>query len=187
MKRVGLLVCVITALALCASGQMLITFADMPSVSQPSPMPQDYPTDTYLYWDNFYYVSPLLWSGSGPGFLKGPDLRVAFIGGPMCYAQPSICHGSVRMPILPGKSLETVFQPLKISLSAGWFPNKVMVIAYYHSELVGSVVWPLTIKAQEFDFPASWTNVTELKFIPITSGGKAGSVVAYAFLVNLYK
>lgn len=185
MKRIGLLVCVITAMALCASGQTLITFSDMPSVNQPSPMPQDYPTDTYLNWENFYYVSPMQWSESGPGFFRGPDVRVAFIGGPMCYTQPSVCHGSLRIPISPGKSLDFPFQPLKIWLSAGWFPNKVMVLAYNHSQYLGSVVWPLGITAQEFDFPATWTMVTELTFIPIPSGGQVGSMVAYAFLVNL--
>ena len=187
MKRVGWLVCVIAALALCASGQMLITFADMPSVSQPSPMPQDYPTGTYLNWDNFYYVSPFMWSESGPGFFRGPDLRVAFVGGPMCTAQPSVCHGTVRVPTFPGMGPDMIFQPLSISLSAGWFPNKLMVLAYNHSTLLGSVVWPLTLTAQRFDFPADWTEVTELQFIPIPSKGKIGSMVAYAFLVNLYK
>lgn len=185
MKRIVLLVCIVTAMALCASGQMLITFSDMPSVNRPLAMPDDYPTDTYLYWDNFYYVSPNLWSGAGPGFFTGPDLRVIFIGGPMCTLQPNVCHGSIKVAVTPNATAS--FQPVSISMAAGWVPNSVVVTAYNHSKLVGSRVWRLTTLAQRFDFPAEWTNITQLTFYPSPARGQMGSMVAYAFLLNLNK
>lgn len=191
MRKLGFLMCIVAAMALCASGQTLITFSDMPSVNHPSRMPDNYPGASYLNWDNFYDVDPLLWSGRGPGFLMGPDVRVAFIGGPLCNEQPSACFGSIKVALAPNSTAS--FQPLQISLAAGWFPNKVVVNAYDHSGLLGSVTWNLTTRARTFTFPAEWTNVTQLMFYPSPLDVRelprilphAGSMVVYTFLLYM--
>jgi len=183
MRKIGLLVCIVAVLALCASGQTLITFSNMPSTNHPLRMPDNYPGASFMNWDNFYFVSPQLWSGSGPGFEMGPDVRVAFVGGPLCSLQPSACFGSIKVVLAPNATAS--FQPLQISLAAGWVPNSVVVHAYNQSGLVGSVVWKLTTSAQVFTFPPEWTNVTQVMFYPSPAYRQAGSMVAYTFLVTL--
>jgi len=187
MKKVGLFVCILAAMTLSASGQMLITFNDMPSVDHPAVMPDNYPTSTYLNWENFFYVSPAMWNGSGPGFFTGPDLRVAFVGGPMCELQPSVCYGSIKLGVAPNST--ATFQPLSITLAAGWAPNNVEVLGFNKSQYLGRITWKLTLKAHQYFFPDKWTNVTQLILYPTpTQGsaiGKAGSFVAYTFYLNM--
>jgi len=191
MKRISLLFCIVIAAALCASGQeMMVTFSDMPSVNAPTPLPDNYPTGTYLNWDGIYYVSPMMWSGAGPGFFTGPDTRVAFLGGDMCKLSPAICSASVKIPVGPTATL--AFQPLNMVVAAGWASNNVVVLAYNQGTFLGSTSWKLSTTAHIFSFPANWTNVTQLTFIPspVPSGaarraGQAGSVVIYTFTLNM--
>jgi len=182
MKRIGLLLCIVIAAALCATGQTLIDFSDMPSVNVPVPVPDDYPAGSYLNWDNFYYVSPLLWSGAGPGFTTGPEIRLAFVGGPMC-STGGMCSASIKVPVTPNSTAS--FQPLSITLSSGWVANNVVVVAYDHSKFLGSVVWNLTTTAQSFDFPTYWTTVTQLRFFPSPAQGQQGSTVIYTLSLNI--
>lgn len=191
MKRIGLLLSFVVAVALCAGAQqMMITFSDMPSVVAPTPLPDNYPTGTYLTWDDIYYVSPMLWSGAGPGFLSGPDARVAFLGGDMCKQTPAICSATIKIPVGPNATMS--FQPINMVVAAGWYPNNVVVLAYNQGQFVGSMPLRLGTTAHIYNFPAHWTNVTQLTFIPSPiSGaakrpGQAGSMVIYAFTLGMH-
>jgi hypothetical protein len=182
VKKLASLLCLVVALSLCATAQTLITFSDMPSVNVPVPVPEGYPAGSYLTWNNFYYVSPLLWSGTGPGFSSGPNLRQAFMGGPLC-TQAINCTASISIPITPNSTAS--FQPVSANLSAGWAANSVLVVAYNQSNFLGSVTLALTTTSQEFNFPTNWTNVTQLRFFPTPAQGQPGSMVLYTLTVNL--
>ena len=184
LRRIGLLVCLVLATALFATAQqMMIDFSDMPTVNRPVPLPDDYPLGTGMTWDALYYVSPNLWSGAGPGFTTGPDVRVAFLGGDMCKQTPTICTASIKLPVAPNST--NSFQPISMNLSAGWANNQVVVIAYFHSQLVGQVTWNLTTDSQTFNFPSEWTQVTQLRFFPGPIQHASGSVVIYTFTLNM--
>jgi len=183
MKKIGSLLCLVFALALCATAQTVITFSDMPSVNIPVPVPDGYPTGSYMNWPNFYYVSPLLWSQAGPGFTNGPNARVAFFGGPTC-AQAVGCSASIKIPVAPNATAAT-FTPVSMNVASGWVPNSVVVVAYNQSTFVGSVSWALTTASQTFNFPQGWNNITQLNFFPGPAQGQAGSMVIYTFTVDL--
>jgi hypothetical protein len=55
MKKIGLLICLLAALAMCANAQTLIDFSDLPAVANPIALPENYPSGSYLMWSNFYY------------------------------------------------------------------------------------------------------------------------------------
>jgi hypothetical protein len=78
------------------------------------------------------------------------------------------------------------FQPISISLAAGWQKNSVAVTAYNNSKFLGSFVWQLTTKPTLFKFPVAWTNVTQLVFTPRFNpsvANSAGSMVVYSFVL----
>ncbi len=185
MKRIALLIAFIAAMALCASGQTLINFHGMPIAWTPTLMPDNYPENSNLYWDNFYYVTPGIWSGEGAGFWVDPSTEhntVAFMGGPLCPLTVP-CSASIKMN--PSHSVYGTFTPMSITISAGWMPNKVMVLAYNNSRFVGRLRWDLTTTPQTFAFPAAW-RVTQLVFTPEpihanTVNPPIGSMVVYDF------
>ena len=187
MKRIVLIISFVVVVALCASAQTYIDFHQMPMARTPSPMPDSYPPEAGLYWDNFYYVTPGLWSGQGRGFWVDPATRhnsVAFIGGPLCNPV-NPCYGSIKLQV--GPNVRATFTPVSMSLTAGWAPNSVIVTAYNQSQFVGRLVWRLTTTPHTFSFPATW-NVTQLvftpEFIPFTSVyPKPGSMVIYSFVL----
>lgn len=189
MKRTVLLVSFLAVIALCAQAQTFIQFGDMHYASVPTPMPDNYPFGTNLSWDNFLYVTPGLWSGAGPGFWVDPSTPhniVAFIGGPYCNVAAS-CGGSIKLVPSAVTPTGKGFQPISISLSAGWQQNGVIVTAYNNSKFLGRVEWKLTTKPTLFKFPAAWPNVTQLVFTPrfsiISTKPPAGSMVVYSFLL----
>ena len=149
-------------------------------------MPDNYPVEAGLYWDNFYYVTPGMWKGEGRGFLVDPMTRhnsVAFIGGTQCSLAYT-CHGSIKLQMVPNAT--ATFTPISMSLSAGWMPNNVTVIGYSHSKFVGRLTWKLTITAHTYTFPHAWNDVTQLVFIPEVNAGHAmpvGSMVIYSFVL----
>jgi len=191
MKRIVLLITIVAAFALCAGAQTLIDFHDMPYAYAPSPMPDNYPKDMGLYWDNFSYVTPGLWSAAGPGFWVDPSSKpidVAFAGGVLCNLTVP-CTAMIKMnPIMVAAPMNKTFTPVTITLSAGWQTNHVIITAYNNGTHVGTVVWKLTTTPQTFTFPAAW-RVTQLAFTPDYLGNNAtipeGSVVIYTFLVAL--
>jgi hypothetical protein len=154
-------------------------------------MPDNYPGKANLYWDNFLYVTPGAWSGAGPGFYVDPATQhnnVAFIGGPYCNLA-STCSGSIKLQTTQMAPTVKVFQPGRISLAAGWFPNTVIVTAYNYSKFVGRVEWKLTTKPTLYDFPATWSTVTQIVFTPMfiptnTTYPPAGSMVIYSILLK---
>lgn len=199
MKRSVLLIGLLAAVAVCAGAQTTIDFHEMAIAKTPSPMPDLYPEGINLTWDHFYYVTPGMWPGAGPGFVPDPSAlhnSVAFFGGPLCtLAIP--CHGAIKLNQFPGSAPITYFTPVSAILSAGWQPSKVTVTAYSTSTFIGTTVWSLTNEPTTFYFPASWKHVTQLVFTPeaIHSNAvrpaiypnavypKAGSLVMYNFVV----
>ncbi|HEY1731548.1 MAG TPA: hypothetical protein VGG15_07355 [Terriglobales bacterium] len=189
MKRTVLLVSFLVVIALSAHAQTFIQFGGMHWVSIPTQMPDNYPPGTNLSWDNFLYVTPGLWNGAGPGFWVDPATPhniVAFTGGPYCNIAAS-CGGSIKLMPSAETSTGRGFQPISMSLPAGWQQNGVIVTAYNNSKFLGSTEWQVTTKPTLFKFPVAWPNVTQLVFTPRfnTSSTKppAGSMVIYSFLL----
>ncbi len=188
MKRIVLLVGFITVLALCAQAQTYINFGGMNYVNVPTAMPDNYPSGTSLYWDNFLYVTPGLWSGDGPGFWVDPATphnTVSFVGGPYCNVAAN-CGGSIALRGEYTTTKTRGFQPISMTLSAGWEQNTVIVTVYNNSKVLGSMEWNLTTKPTLFKFPAAWTNVTQITFTPkfnLSTTKPAGSMVVYSLLL----
>jgi len=188
MRRIVLLISIVAAFALFAGAQDIIDFHDMPFAYAPSPMPDNYPQGMGLYWDNFSYVTPGLWSGAGPGFWVDPSSKptdVAFAGGVLC-ALTVPCTGMIKMDPIMAAPFNKTFTPISIVLSAGWQDNRVTVTAYNNGKYVGTIVWRLTTKPTTYTFPAAW-RVTQLAFTPEYLGNNAaipeGSVVIYKFML----
>ncbi|HUK73861.1 MAG TPA: hypothetical protein VLV47_00130 [Candidatus Bathyarchaeia archaeon] len=190
MRRIALLISIVAAFALCAGAQTVIDFHDMPFAFAPSPMPDNYPTGMGLYWDNFSYVTPGLWSGEGKGFWVDPSTRpndVAFAGGPLCNLRVP-CTAMIKMIPMVAAPANKTFTPVTITLAAGWQDNKVTVTAYNNGTYVGTLVWQLMTKPTTYTFPAAW-KVTQLAFTPEYLGDNAvapqGSVVIYKFMLMM--
>jgi hypothetical protein len=165
MKRIVLLISFIAAIGLCASAQTYIDFHQMPIARTPAPMPDNFPEGMYLAWDNFFYVTPGIWNGEGPGFWVDPTTQhniVAFVGGPLCDLAAT-CHGSIKLMVGPNV---TAFTPVQIQVTAGWLPNRVIVTAYSNGRFVGRTTWNLTTDPQTFTFPNAWSDLTQLIFTP---------------------
>ncbi|MGC2109033.1 MAG: hypothetical protein WA655_05910 [Candidatus Korobacteraceae bacterium] len=189
MKRIVLLISLVAALTLCAGAQTFIDFHEMPIAKTPQTMPDNYPSTVNLYWDNFFYVTPGLWTGEGPGFWVDPATlhnSVAFVGGPMCPLTVP-CTSSLKMDaVQPNAKIQT-FTPVSMSVSAGWAANNVIITAYNHGYFVGQMTLKLTTTPHTFSFPATW-KVTQLAFTPtfIPTNAiypKAGSMVIYSFVL----
>jgi len=186
MKRNLLVLGFVVALALNAGAQTYIDFSGMPFASVPTPMANHPAAVSNLFWDNFLYVTPGMWHGAGPGFWVDPTTQhntVLFIGGPW----QSVAQGSIVMRVQQPPNVST-FQPVSITLSSGWIPNGVVVTAYANSRLVGTLTWNLTTTPAIHQFPATWTNITQLVFTADPSVANAvhpqpGSMVIYNFLL----
>jgi len=162
MKRliaiVGLLVCVF-ALVAGASAQENLTFADLPSVSVPSPMPNGY---GQLQWENFFYVNPTGDAGAGLGYQLGPANRdVVFIGAKSCRLVGYTCYGTL--------SNAQGFQLVSMTAAAGSKPTLITVTAYNNGKFIGSSNFLLSYQLENtLTFP-DWGIVTEV-VIQVSSG-----------------
>ena len=182
MKRIVLLVSLVAALSLCVTAQTLINFNGMPKANIPNLMP----FYAGMSWENFYYVTPGLWNGEGPGFVVGPNVNdVVFTGGPMCHATAACGAKFTMSPIMSIMRVPT-FTPVSILLSAGWHDNYVTVRGYNNGKFVGELRLKATTTPKVFPFPSTW-RVTELVFTPQFFGNAAaipwGSAVIYSVAV----
>src|SRR5664279_3708312 len=102
MKKVALLVTVL-ALAMCASAQQLIDFTHLTDNNTPQAIPENY---AGMHWANLDAVDALTYADAGAGFFTGPEVMVAFGGGPLCFpnygglvndgsASKNICESSI--------------------------------------------------------------------------------------------
>ncbi len=102
MKKTLVLLACMVALALGASAQENLNFADLPLVSSPAPMPSGY---GQLNWTNILYVDPAEWSGAGPGYkdqlVEGRLVNqdVAFVGSKVCRLLQENCFGSISSAV----------------------------------------------------------------------------------------
>ena len=179
MKKSLILFACVLALALGASAQENLSFADLPLVSSPTLMPNGY---GQLNWTNIYYVDPNQWSGAGPGYKDGPvggTLRaqdVAFVGGKVCRVLQEACFGSISSAGGP-----TSFQAVSATVAGGFGPTNITVLAYNNGTYVGSGFYSLTTSMQTLNFPSSWGSITQLTFQ--TDAG--GDLVFYDLQVYL--
>jgi hypothetical protein len=174
MKRffgsIVLALCVF-ALVASASAQQEVTFASLPLVSTPAPMPNGY---AEFSWGNFFYVNPFGWSGAGPGYKLDTKLEdVAFIGGQFCRLSGNTCFGTLTNPL--------GFAVVSANVAGGYAPAAVIVNAYKNGKFIGTANYFVGMQIQTLQFPASWGAITELDF-QVT--GQTGDLVLYS--INLY-
>jgi hypothetical protein len=163
MKKTLVLLACLLALALNASAQENLSFADLPLVSSPAPMPNGY---GQLNWSNIFYVNPGQWSGAGPGYKDGPVGKdVAFVGGKVCRLLQEYCYGTISSNGGP-----TSFQAVSATVAGGFGPTNITVTAYNNGTYVGSEFYSLTTQLQTLNFPSSWGSITQLVF-QIPDGG----------------
>jgi hypothetical protein len=179
MKKTLLLVAFALALAIGATAQENLTFADLPLVSSPTLMPNGY---GQLNWDNIFYVNPAQWSGAGPGYKDGPiggTLRpqdVAFVGSKICRLSQEPCYGTIS-----SQGGSTSFQAISAVVAGGFGPTNITVTAYNNGNYVGSQFYILGTQLQTLNFPSSWGSITQLVFQ--TADG--GDLVFYDFQAYL--
>lgn len=168
MKKTLVLLACIVALALAASAQENLNFANLPLVGTPAPMPNGY---GQLNWSNISYVDPSLWSGAGPGYKDGPvGQDVAFVGGKVCRLLQEYCFGTIN-----SAGARTSFQAVSATVAGGFGPTQITVTAYNNGNYVGSAFYMLGTQMQILNFPSSWGSITQLVFQ--TSAG--GDLVIY--------
>lgn len=169
MKRTLLLLTCVVVLTFGASAQERLTFADLPLVSSPSPMPSGY---GHLDWGNFSYVDPYEWSGSGPGFKLGPiGQDIAFIDGRFCGISP-VCYGTLNLP--------RGFALVSADVAGGFGPTTVTLVAYRNGTHIGTANFFVTSQMRTLSFPPSWGVVTE---VVLQVSGGAGGLVVYSLTV----
>jgi hypothetical protein len=193
MKKVAVFATLLLALAMTASAQTMIRF-NMPATATPLAIPEAY---CGMSWSGLDYVTPLLWNytngttETGAGFLAGPDVMVAFGGGPLCYKKhggqtiKNICSATVSAGV--GPNAISSFTPVSVDMAFGWASDVdttvpfVTVQAYSDGNLMGSQKFELGTQAQKYTlvFP-NWGPVTELKFIP----SPGGSIVLYVLKIQ---
>jgi hypothetical protein len=164
-----LLLFVLLGLAVAASAQQHVNFADLPDISNPTPVPIGYQA---LDWSCMFYVDPDQWPGSGPGFghhdhIAGAD--VAF--GPGLCAGPG---GASSISSVDGKG----FQLLSAIAAAGYSNMVLTAIAYNHGTYVGADSFLLTTDTRNLTFPPAWGYVTQV----VLQG--SGTFVLYDVEVN---
>lgn len=175
MKKTLVLLACMVALALSASAQENLNFADLPLVDSPAPMPSGY---GQLNWTNIFYVDPAEWSGAGPGYKdqlsEGRLVKqdVAFVGSKVCQLLQENCFGSIN-----SAGARTSFQAISAVVAGGWGPTQITVTAYNNGNYVGSSRYLLSTQMQTLNFPSAWGSITQLVFQ--TSGG--GDLVIYDF------
>ena len=162
MKKTLVLLAFALALAIGATAQENLNFADLPLVSTPTLMPNGY---GQLNWSNIFYVNPGQWSGAGPGYKDGPIggiLRpqdVAFVGGKVCLESQQACFGTIS-----SNGGSTGFQAVSATVAGGFGPTYVIVYAYNNGNYVGSLSYPLGTQMHTLNFPSSWGSITQLVF-----------------------
>jgi len=157
MKKALVLLACILAMALAASAQENLNFAELPLVSSPTLMPNGY---GQLNWSNIFYVDPGEWSGAGPGYKDGPfGQDVAFVGGKVCRLLQEACFGTISSAGGP-----TSFQPVSAVVAGGFGPTDITVTAYNNGKYVGSSFYILGTQMQTLNFPSSWGSITQLVF-----------------------
>ncbi len=152
MKNIALLLLMLVLTAMAALAQQDINFADLPDVSNPTPLPIDYQS---LNWSCMFYVDPANWSGSGPGFshqnrIAGTDV----VFGPGLCAGPG---GSSSISSVDGKG----FLLLGATVAAGYSNMTLTVMAYNHGSYVGSHIFLMTTDTQVLTFPLTWGHITQ--------------------------
>jgi hypothetical protein len=168
MKKILVLLACVVALALSASAQEYLNFADLPLANSPTPMPNGY---GQLNWTNIFYVDPGQWSGAGSGYKDGPGNQdVAFVGGKVCRLLQEYCFGTISSSGGP-----TSFQAVSAIVAGGFGPTNMTVTAYNNGKYVGSSFYILGTQMQTLKFPPSWGSITQLVFQ--TAGG--GNMVLY--------
>ncbi len=171
MKKMLVLLACLMAMAISATAQSQLNFANLPLLNSPSPVPAGY---GQLTWGNFFYVDPYTWSDAGPGYELGPQVEdVAFIGGQNCRLQGNACYGTLND--LRG------FQLISANVAGGYGPAALTVTAYNNGAFVGSANFFVGTSMETLTFPASWGVVTE---ISIQVNGQADDLVVYS--LNLY-
>ena len=160
MRKVAVFVTVLLALAMTASAQQTIDFTNLPPTAVPTTVPEGY---SGLNWTGIDYVSPLLWNytngntETGAGFTAGPEVMVAFGGGPLCYKKhggqtiKNICSATIAAGV--GPNALSQFTPVSVDLAAGWASDgdqSVVVQAYSDGNLMGSQKFDLQTQAQKF-------------------------------------
>jgi hypothetical protein len=174
MKKTLVLLACLLALALGASAQENLNFANLPLVNSPAPMPNGYGG---LNWANIFFVDPYLWSGSGPGYKDGPvGEDVAFVGGKVCRLLQEACYGTISSAGGP-----TSFQAVSATVAGGFGTTYITVTAYNNGKYVGSGFYMLGTQMQTLNFPSSWGSITQLVFQ--TPNG--GDLVLYDLQVYL--
>ena len=168
-----------TCLTLCllatvvnAGAQQQITFANLPRVSSPSPMPNGY---GQLDWGNFFYVDPFRWAGAGAGYKLGSNNQdVAFIGGEYCrLSGGNTCTGTLTST---GE-----FELISANLAGGFGPAAVTAIAYNNGNYVGTMNFFVGTQLETINFPSSWGVITEVS-LQVT--GQTNDLVIYS--LNVY-
>jgi hypothetical protein len=155
MKKTVVLLAFILALALGATAQEDLNFADLPLVSSPTPLPNGY---GQFNWNNIFYVDPYHWSSSGSGYRDGPGGQdVAFIGGKICRVLQEACYGTIT-----ASSVHIVFSPVSATFAGGFGPTYVTATAYNNGTYVGSMSFPLNTGMRTLNFPSSWGFITQL-------------------------
>jgi hypothetical protein len=174
MRKTLLLLACVLAVALGAAAQENLSFANLPLISAPSPIPNGYGG---LNWNNFFYVDPYLWSGSGPGYKDGPSGQdVAFVGGKVCRVLQETCYGTIT-----SNGGTTSFQAVSATVAGGFGPTNMTVTAYNNGSYVGSLSFPLNTGMRILNFPSSWGSITQLTF----QTGAGGDLVLYDLQVYL--
>ena len=172
MKKTLVLLACLMALAIGATAQEQLNFANLPAINSPSPMPAGY---GQLTWGNFFYVNPDGWSGAGPGYKLGlQNQDVAFIGGLNCrLAGGNSCFGTLNDSL--------GFQLISANVAGGYGPAAITAIAYKNGAYVGTANFFVGTSMETLTFPSSWGVVTEVS-IEVT--GATNDLVVYS--LNLY-
>ena len=169
MKSLLKIACIascLVALVAVAGAQEQLTFADLPLVSTPSPMPNGY---GQLDWSNFYFVDPYMWPQTAAGFLLGPRNRdVVFLGSSTCRPVENACFGSI--------SNSRGFALASARVAGGLGPTALTVTAYNNGHYVDAVTYFVTAEMRTLQFPAKWGVVTQVVF---QATGQTDSLVLY--------
>ena len=169
MKKTLVLLACLMALAIGATAQQQLNFANLPALNSPSPMPAGY---GQLTWGNFFYVNPWGWSGAGSGYKLGSEgSDVAFLGGEYCRLGGNQCFGT----------LTGTFELVSADVAGGYGPAAITATAYNNGAYVGTANFFVGTKRETLSFPSSWGVITEVS-IGVT--GATGDLVVYG--LNVY-
>jgi hypothetical protein len=161
---------------MCASAQQQIDFAQLSNSGVPSSIPENY---AGLHWTGLDAVNALTYGEAGPGFSTGPEVMVAFAGGPLCYpnyggmvndgsASKNICEASISSGF--GTDGVGTFEIKSAVVASGWTNGFVVVTAYNNGVQVGSSQkYALTTNSTTLAFP-NWGPITQLVLHPSPNG-----------------